>query len=220
MYWRILPHTTCCIASEQLILLDVRQDRYFMVPGPLADAAIMWLTEGPSESLPDALAAVLRSNGILHSGDPQPVTVPQQVAGVCRQLTDEDQSISVATGADCARVALLVATTRLRLKLQPLAKILGARHWHPRQAQPDCKAQAIDRARTFDAVRRFSPFPRNCLLDSLALDHWLARDRIDARLVFGVTAQPFAAHCWLQWGATILNDHYDRVSRFTPILAL
>lgn len=191
-----------------------------MVPEPLAGATIAWLTDGPSGSPPDALTALLGSSGILRSGDPQLITVPRQVTGVGRELTDEDRSASVATGADCARVALLVATTRLRLKVQPLAKVLSARHTHARQAQPDCKARAIDRARMFDAVRRFSPFPRNCLLDSLALDRWLARDRIDARLVFGVTAQPFAAHCWLQSGAAILNDHYDRVSRFTPILAL
>jgi hypothetical protein len=37
--------------------------------------------------------------------------------------------------------------------------------------------------------------------------------------VFGVMATPFAAHCWIQDDQAILNDHYDRVSRFAPIFA-
>jgi hypothetical protein len=38
--------------------------------------------------------------------------------------------------------------------------------------------------------------------------------------VIGVRTQPFGAHSWVQNGAVVLNDTPERVSSFTPILAV
>lgn len=220
MYWRLLPHVTCCVASDRLILLDVRQDRYFMIPELAAERALAWLDEPQGSEPPAAVAALLRSSGIYRPGDTPPETARHDIVGVRRDLPEGDRPASPATIGDGLRVALLVTACRVRLRRQPLARTLERQRSLNPNRRADRPEQGIERARTFDAVRRFTPFARNCLLDSLALDTWLARDRVDARLVFGVAAQPFAAHCWLQSGSALLNDHYDRVSRFTPILAL
>jgi hypothetical protein len=59
-----------------------------------------------------------------------------------------------------------------------------------------------------------------CLFDSLALIHFLAQYGLYPDWVFGVSADPFEAHCWVQAGQVVLNDTVERVSAFTPILTI
>ena len=70
----------------------------------------------------------------------------------------------------------------------------------------------------FDRLRWLYPRSYLCLFDSLALIHFLASFRVFPEWVFGVTADPFEAHCWVQVGNMVLNDTVERVSAFTPIM--
>jgi hypothetical protein len=73
----------------------------------------------------------------------------------------------------------------------------------------------------FVRLRPFAYRSKNaCLLNSMALARFLLYFRIKTRLVFGVQTAPFAAHCWLQVCATVLNDTVDNISAYTPILAV
>jgi hypothetical protein len=56
------------------------------------------------------------------------------------------------------------------------------------------------------------------LFDSLALLEFLAVYRFFPRIVFGVVADPFQAHCWLQDDAVVLNDDLERLGKYQPIL--
>jgi hypothetical protein len=40
------------------------------------------------------------------------------------------------------------------------------------------------------------------------------------QLVFGVTAYPFGAHCWVQTRHALLGDPPDTIGRYAPILHL
>jgi len=64
-------------------------------------------------------------------------------------------------------------------------------------------------------------FPRSylCLFDALALLHFLSSYNIRPTWVFGVSSEPFQAHCWLQLGEVVLNDTLERTRAFTPIMA-
>jgi hypothetical protein len=73
------------------------------------------------------------------------------------------------------------------------------------------------------AFQRLRPlYPRSylCLFDSLALLEFLAGYHFLPRVVFGVVADPFQAHCWLQDGLTVINDELERVGRYKPILSM
>jgi hypothetical protein len=70
----------------------------------------------------------------------------------------------------------------------------------------------------FDRLRLFYPRSYQCLFDSLALINFLAHFNLYPDWVFGVTAEPFEAHCWVQAGSIVLNDTLERVSAFTPIM--
>jgi len=75
-------------------------------------------------------------------------------------------------------------------------------------------------ASVFDRLRLFYPRSYLCLFDSLALINFLAHFNLYPDWVFGVTAEPFEAHCWVQAGGIVLNDTLARVSAFTPIMYL
>jgi hypothetical protein len=77
-----------------------------------------------------------------------------------------------------------------------------------------------DLLHTFEVVRPFYPRPYLCLFDSLALIGYLAKQGQFPWLVFGVIAEPFQAHCWVQDGDMVINDTLDRVFPYTPILAV
>ena len=72
----------------------------------------------------------------------------------------------------------------------------------------------------FQTLRPLYPRSYLCLFDSLALLEFLAGYRFLPRVVFGVVADPFQAHCWLQYGSTVINDELERVGRYKPILSM
>ena len=72
----------------------------------------------------------------------------------------------------------------------------------------------------FKHLRPFYPRPYLCLFDSLALLEFLAGYHCYPRIVFGVVADPFQAHCWLQEGDVLLNDDLERVGKYKPIMSV
>lgn len=74
--------------------------------------------------------------------------------------------------------------------------------------------------RIFDSWRAFFPRDYLCLYDSLALLEFLMHYGSRVDWVFGVTSDPFSAHCWLQHGNVVLNDSLDRVAGFSRILII
>ncbi len=57
-----------------------------------------------------------------------------------------------------------------------------------------------------------------CLFDSLALVEFLHRYDLYPAWIFGVTVEPFAAHCWVQDEHFIYNDTCEAVRHYTPIM--
>ena len=81
-------------------------------------------------------------------------------------------------------------------------------------------SNAVTLIAAFKDLRPLYPRPYLCLFDSLALLEFLAGYHSYPRIVFGVVADPFQAHCWLQDGSVVLNDDLERVGRYKPILSV
>jgi hypothetical protein len=82
----------------------------------------------------------------------------------------------------------------------------------------------VEKVRRLTAVyRRLRPwYPREylCLYDSLALVEFMAKRGVYPLWVFGVQAQPFGAHCWVQNERLLLNEGSEYAGQFTPIMAI
>jgi hypothetical protein len=117
----------------------------------------------------------------------------------------------------CARVDWRLRKTKLS---RTLARI-EQRRIRARSPAAASDVQHISGLMTaFQDLRPLYPRPYLCLFDSLALLEFLAGYRSFPRIVFGVVADPFHAHCWLQEGNMVLNDDLERIGHYKPILSL
>jgi hypothetical protein len=121
------------------------------------------------------------------------------------------------------RFILACGTTDWRLRRHALCRTLARIERRRTRARSFTTTAAPALVSTlvgiFKALRPFYPRPYLCLFDSLALLEFLAVHGFFPRLVFGVVADPFQAHCWLQVGSQIVDDDLERVSRYKPILS-
>jgi Transglutaminase-like superfamily len=61
---------------------------------------------------------------------------------------------------------------------------------------------------------------RACLYDSLAAFEFLSHYGVFPKIVIGVRASPFSAHCWIQHEDSVLNGQPAYCAEFVPILVL
>src|SRR5690606_35933810 len=73
-------------------------------------------------------------------------------------------------------------------------------------------------ARRFWRISPGLPVEGECLVRSAMLVSWLGRHGLRADWVFGVRLWPFSAHCWVQCSDVCLNDDFERLVAYTPIL--
>jgi len=229
-------HVFLCRGNRHWVLLDVNRDSYqcvarrqFEALGPLLQG---WkepadTTEGGTGVLPGVaqeLASALLSQGILSedSADTKDALPTHFVHPVRAIDSDYPKSSSRSTWrhanaffASCMRASSELSRQPLRTTLET-ARTRKAHH-RTHHDGPD-----FDRARSlvlvFNRLRWYYPRPYLCLFDSLALLHFLARFDLFPDWVFAVSADPFEAHCSVQWGNVVLNDTVERVSGLTPIM--
>ena len=135
-----------------------------------------------------------------------------------------------------ARVQALPAGDRWRLVLAGVGlpvnalgvRLFGLRRWMgfveragrwpsgPRTPAGDL-TQALATGRVVAIASRHSLYPGNCLSRSLTLWWLLLVQGIRSDLRIGVTRQPgqFAAHAWIEYQGTVLNDRQDVGRRYS-----
>ncbi len=213
------PELFACEVDGSHIFLDLRRDRYFRLPEPeeTAFAALVQHAPCPLAAL-DALAAL----GVLTSNLPgKPIGLTRHASPVESLVERLDgQAESLATWMrDLAEVTMLArAARRVVVKRElpsALARRAAARPSTPQKGDRQRRDQMVAR---FLAVRPFAPVPARCLHDTLALSGFLARRRLYPDIVIGVKLHPFAAHCWLQDGTTVLNDALASARDYQPVL--
>ena len=112
------------------------------------------------------------------------------------------------------RVRHRLANRKLESILKDLVKL--RRRMDARETGTE-EDSLVEHARAFICARRLIPFETCCLPDSIAMATFLARRRLYTHIVFGVTGDPFSAHCWAQSGQLVLNDTLGNTRSYSII---
>lgn len=192
----------------RFVLMDERSDSYFTIGSELQDDIEEVVENG------GLLPSDHRLRRVLEIGDERAWILRACASPAARSLLD-DPSPSRTRIDDILRVAFLLRKTQGQLRSWPIERLL--RDIFRRTPRLTSAVPLIDRALRFRAARKLVPIKPNCLLDSLSLVRWLGAGEEPVSLLFGVKLDPFAAHCWLQSGALVLNDRTENVAAFTVV---
>jgi hypothetical protein len=223
-----------CISQNHGIFLDLKRDMYSAIPvpgapedggasnvaGALEDAfrchRDMLLSEGliaASDEAGSAIGAFLKIErpniNIFHPDDARAFGLGGG-EGAAISISGMDLMDAFAASWRASRL----------LRRRHIAEVVEA----VRTRKAHREAGAVEDYRREVAIfRRLRPwYPRSylCLWDALALIEFLARRRLFPDWIFGVQAQPFSAHCWLQANGFMLNENTEYAGQFTPIMAV
>ncbi len=202
---RLRSELRVCRIGPRFVFLDVSASRYFLLEGGAAECFLSFC-----DNTADAEAiGWLQQQQIVETG--APLTPPPPSLSPARSLFDLPLS-PVRPWLVAEALCEQIAASR-RVRREPLVTLLG-------HAEAD--GVNLDACRPIAAACRAAARYRSatdqCLPNALAMRRMLARRGIPADLVIGVML-PFAAHCWLQSGDTVLSDPFGHVQNFHPLVA-
>ncbi len=233
-------HAFVCRDEDYVVVLDLKQDRYFALEAAKTAALSLALPGWPvappqgdvAEGTVAQVAAPLLQKGWLLEADARDAkdATPVKIALPSAGLIDE---LSAESGHTGARIAL---RTVLAFVLASLFAKFALRFWRfdrviqrvsARKAKHRDAGQPVDTRRARELVDAFARLRvflfstrEECLHDSLAVLEFLARHDLFPSWVFGVRARPFAAHCWVQDAGLVYNDTVEHVSTYVPIMVV
>lgn len=212
-----LPALSYCDVGERLIFLDLHGDRYFCLAEDVERAfRASWASA--ASDLVSRDSCPLPHRTVFSALPAWPPALCRPPAVPAAGLWDGGLPQAGAT----AVMAALLVMTRVRASLAVWGLAGSLRRIEGRRCAVREKAadrdQAARLAAPFAAASRFASMRDACLPHSLAIAERLVGAGQPAQLVFGVRLGPFAAHCWVQQGALVVNDRVDVVRSFTPIL--
>jgi hypothetical protein len=237
-YW-LADHVFLCIDDAFLVVLDLRQDRYWQLEAsstaPLSGLVPGWpvrpldapLAGSSDPEMAQQIAEALIEQGILTESETGGKdATPVRVAAPRRELLSADE-YKAARGGMGALGNLISAAVSAKVALRLGRFEKAVQRVQERKRNAGCRTAQLDfeRARTlveqFFRLRVFLFTSKSeCLFDSLTLLNFLARYGIFPDWVFGVQARPFAAHCWVQLDEIVFNDTVEHVRGYTPIMAV
>ncbi|WP_340646134.1 lasso peptide biosynthesis B2 protein [Phenylobacterium sp.] len=200
--------------GSDLVFLDVARDAYVCLAGA-AEAGRLCDGGAQIEIADRALHDTLEQAGLIGE-----IAIARHMAPLAARELGRLRA-PVAPTDVLGGLTMTWASAAARRYQAPFADLIGwAQHrpWGPH----DPMAEPCDRA--IAVVTRFQrrwPWAVGrglCLHRAFLLLTLLRQARCDAAWVFGVRTYPFEAHCWLQIGATVLDDPLTRLTAYTPLM--
>lgn len=237
--YALAGHVFVCLNGEHLVLLDLKEDRYWaleaaqtaglgsLVEGwPIRASDVAPSADSPPSPETSAAIEVLLGRGLLTQGNPPGKSATPVAATLPhRELMSDAEA---PAGPQVGNWVTFFATStlaKLALRTRPFEHVIERVRRRKELMAP--KAAPLDAARARKLVEAFTRYrvflfssKDECLYDSLALLEFLARYGIYPDWVFGVQTRPFAAHCWVQYGDIVFNDSVEHVTGFTPIMVV
>ena len=203
----------CCRFDAEYVFFDLAADRYFLLSGVATNRFGNFVSGRASAADREHLLA----SDILAEVSGRAMREGSDLPTVTTSLIDAP----IADAPLGTTVASLWAQRRVRrdLRLRSLADIVGTFCDERFSTSSGNDKVCGEIAAAFLRARRYAPAIDQCLTRGIAMKRMLMRRGCAVSLVFGVT-MPFAAHCWVQAGETVLTDPLDIVLHYQPIFAV
>jgi len=219
MYYRVRDGLSWCSGDGRVVFMDLPADRYFRLRPEDERAFRDWVQSGaaPQEDPGGLIAA-----GVLVPCDaPHPPLAMTAIALPTVDLAEQDDER--ARASDIMRGLVAQRRAKIAVRRGELSRLIAAIRTRPtpgRAPVGDADRVASRIAAAFAAPPLCFGKSGQCLPRALAAFALCRRGGIVPTLVFGVRLEPFAAHCWLQIGATMIVGDLDQARMFTPILVV
>lgn len=225
MEWGLRNDLRFCLIGDRTIFLDLTTERYFGLPAALDRAFHHLLGRAPLSADDERTLQPLVSRGLLVPGGSaaqptEPACELRAAVDLRASLPDRASPFTIALAFQSEIITMLGSR---RLSLRNIAKMLD--RWRNRAparkdpSRPDIETY-LALAAAFERTALLLRPADRCLITALAFLRACRSRDLFPSLVFGVRANPFAAHCWVQHQTLILNDELERVRIYTPILVL
>lgn len=221
-------HAHICVTADTLFFLDEDTGKYLSVDKDQAASLSRFVHGWPLDSDRDTTPPLLQS-----LADRQLITLDSALG---KSATPATADIPVAwlqdglprgcptmRAKDIYRFTLAVTFALGNKKYRSFKKIMAA----VQQRRGSSESRPVDLEQlghlinVFDWLRPLAFKKTNeCFLYCLALNDFLSKYGIHTTWVFAVQSQPFAAHCWLQYGDHALTDIPFNLRRMVPILVI
>lgn len=226
-------HIHGCIVDGTLIILDIDRDIYTMIDKNDLEKIFPYIksTIDFNKSLYYSVPPENEINAILDDLVAQKVLTPDPAKGkilapvIVPPPSSFFEQIQTDEWPDIAWHHIIVAffagvIAQTSLKLFSLKFIIFKLNNQSRPVATHGIEKALRLARIYHKLRPIMLKSRICLYDTLAFFCFCKFYGIKPTVVFGVTGDPFEAHCWAQVEDTILNDVPQYVKKFHPILSI
>jgi hypothetical protein len=230
--YSVSSHVRACAVNKSVVLLDLRQNKYMMLPPPesaaLAGLVNQWPTSAvhrqtPADTVRD-FARMLHTAGVLTTESVDTTETYEDARPAYDLLASEDEveqhrTINVGHVINfvyaCVKAALAVRFG----SLQTLALTVTTNRTRAAEAGISPGSQAVlELVDIFSRIRPFVFTARNhCLFHSLALLTFLSRYMIVPQWVIGVKLNPWGAHSWLESGDKVLDSTPEKVTEYSQI---
>jgi hypothetical protein len=230
MFW-LAQHVYVCRSGTNVVLLDLKRDKYIGITGDVMDALGGTLAGWPAATKASCSASTrssdllqkMRACGMVtsdaHSGKPaEPVSMPRAESALIEGYRKPRVNI---TARDVMRFTASCLSARIQARWFPVEQLVSRSRARLSRQESFDMAKAREHVQIFRRLRPLLYTGHDaCLLDSFTLRLFLARYGLAPRWVFGVRMTPFGAHCWLQQDTVVINDAPEHVRGFTPIMVV
>jgi hypothetical protein len=210
-----------CDCEGRAVFLDMEADRYFCLP-KAANEAFLRLAAASSQSGDSEALQPLLARGLLtEAGGQTSIPPPPLIEAPIRDFTE--QPVLRPSALSILRALAAELSTARALRTRPFQAVVEAARSREPASAPIRPGSARSIGEIVSAAAVISFLTRShdrCLVRALALHSMCRTNGFDPKLVFGVIAHPFAAHCWVQLGNDVLIGGYEQARLYTPILVV
>jgi hypothetical protein len=210
-----------CDCAGRVVFLDTIADRYFCLSQAANEAFLRAAAQNIGSLDFDPLHMLLERGLLLEANGDSTIRPPPAIEAPTRDLLQNARSRARPLPILETLVAELRAARDLRSR--PFCRVIDRARRQPLAQAPATldPAQAIERIAAASAAVSFITRSHDrCLVRALAVQAMCVRRGLRTKLVFGVVAHPFTAHCWVQFKEAVVIGGYEQARLYTPILVL